>query len=117
MRKVDALLFDEPGVIGWGGNSGFQLINLVLQWGATRLLLVGFDCSLEKGRHFFGSHPSPLDNPRQAGVDRWRAALDGQAPLLDLMGIDVINCAAHSRLTAFRRQPLMEALADVHSRV
>jgi hypothetical protein len=112
VRKVDSLLFDHPGEIGWGGNGGFQLLNLVLQWGATRVLLVGFDCSIEKGRHFFGSHPSPLDNPRQAGVDRWRAALDSQKPLLDLMGVSVINCAPHSRLSAFPRQPLLEALAD-----
>lgn len=113
VRKVDSLLFDRPGEVGWGGNGGFQALNLALQFGARRILLCGFDCSIEKGRHFFGSHPSPLDNPRQAGVDRWLAAFDAQRPVLDLIGAEVINCASHSRLTAFPRRPLLEALADV----
>ncbi len=112
MRKVDQLLVDQPGVIGWGANSGFQALNLAVQLGARRILLCGFDCSLEKGTHWHGRHPSPLDNPRQASVDRWGAALDAQAPFVESLGIPVINCASHSRLAAFPRRPLMEALAD-----
>lgn len=113
VRKVDQLLTDTPGVVGWGSNGGFQAINLALQFGAARILLCGFDCSLEKGVHFHGSHPSPLNNPRQASVDRWRAILDAQAPFLAQAGVSVINCAPHSRLTAYPRQPLLEALAHV----
>lgn len=105
------MVFDHVGEIGWGANGGFQAVNLALQFGARDVLLCGFDCSLEKGTHFDGRHPSPLDNPRQASVDRWRAALDNQAPLLASMGARVINCAPHSRLSAYPRQPLAEALA------
>ena len=99
-------------MLGWGSNGGFQAINLAVQLGARRILLCGFDCSIEKGIHFHGRHPAPLNNPRQASVDRWRAVLDAQAPFLESRGIEVINCAPHSRLTAYRRQPLLEALAD-----
>lgn len=110
---MDHLQIGEPGIVGWGSNGGFQAINLAVQLEARRILLCGFDCSIEKGIHFHGSHPSPLNNPRQASVDRWRAVLDAQAPLLEQIGIEVINCAPHSRLTAYRRQPLLEALTHV----
>lgn len=102
-------------MVGWGSNGGFQAINLAVQLGARRLLLCGFDCSLDKGVHFHGSHPSPMNNPRQASVDRWAAVLDAQAPVLESWGIEAINCAPHSRLAAFRRRPLLEALADDRS--
>lgn len=104
-------MIDRPGVVGWGANSGFQAINLAIQFGARRLLLCGFDSSIEKGLHWHGRHPSPLNNPRQASVDRWGGALDAQAPALESWGVEVINCASHSRLAAFPRRPLMEALA------
>lgn len=100
-------------MVGWGSNGGFQAVNLAVQFKPRRILLVGFDCSIEKGVHFHGSHPSPLNNPRQASVDRWGAVLDAQKALVDHLGIDVVNCAPHSRLTAYRRQPLLEALLDV----
>lgn len=104
------MIFDEPGVIGWGSNGGFQAINLAGQFGARRIILCGFDCSLVKGIHYHGRHPAPLNNPKQASVDKWRAQLDAQAPLLLAMGIEVINASPHSALTAYPRRDLLEAL-------
>lgn len=104
------MLFDQWGIIGWGSNSGFQAVNLAIQFGAARVVLVGFDCSLEKGTHDHGRHPPGLNNPRQSGVDKWREALDAQAPTLEAMGIEVLNASPHSRLTAYRRVPLLEAI-------
>lgn len=108
--KVAHLLFDNWGVIGWGSNGGFQAVNLAVQFGASRIVLVGFDMSLEKGTHWHGRHASPLNNPKQAAVDKWRIELDAQAPVLASMGIEVLNASPHSRLTAFRRVPLLEAI-------
>lgn len=105
------MLFDETPDIGWGQNGGFQAINLACRFGAAEILLVGFDCSIEKGVHFHGSHPSPLTNPKQGSVDQWRAFLDAAAPALAAAGVQVINCSHHSRLAAFERRPLLEALS------
>lgn len=104
------MLFETWGEIGWGSNGGFQAINLAVQFGAAQILLVGFDMNLRNGVHFHGRHPPGLNNPRQASVDKWRAELDGQAPILEKMGIDVVVASPHSSLTAYRRQPLQEAL-------
>ena len=46
---VHDLLFQEPGVVGSGGNSGFQMINLAAQFGATGIALIGFDMRLGSG--------------------------------------------------------------------
>lgn len=111
--KVAQMLFDEPGQIGWGSNGGFQAINLAAQFGATRIVLIGFDMSLERGVHWHGSHPPGLNNPRQASVEKWRRELDGEAPNLEKRGIDVVIGSPHSRLTAFRRQPIEEVLRGI----
>lgn len=104
------MVFDEYGEIGWGSNGGFQAINLAVQFGATRIILVGFDMSIDKGVHWHGKHPSPLSNPRQASVDKWRIELDAQAPLLERMGVDVVIGSPWSKLTAYKRVPLQEAI-------
>ena len=103
-------LFENFGEIGWGSNSGFQALNVAIQMGAARIILVGYDMSLEKGTHWHGRHPPGLNNPRQASVDKWRLELDAQAPLLERMGIEVLNASPHSRLTAYPRVEFQEAV-------
>jgi hypothetical protein len=49
----------RPDLIHFGSNSGFQAINMAILWGATKIVLVGFDM---KGTHFFGEHPMALVN-------------------------------------------------------
>jgi len=109
-KRADRFLVDKFGLIGWGSNSGFQAVNLAIQFGASRIVLVGFDASLQHGVHWHGRHPSPLVNPGQAAVDRWRLLLDQQAPLLDRLGIEVVNASRHSALAAYPRMDLLEAL-------
>lgn len=102
----------EPrGCIGWGGNSGFQAVNLALQFGAARIILLGYDYTTQGGIHFDGRHPPGMRNPSQAGLDRWGAVLDSQRPFLDALGVEVINCSPVSSLSAFRRLDIFEALA------
>lgn len=104
------MLFDVPGEIGWGSNGGFQAINLAIQFGTKRIILCGFDMSIQKGFHWHGRHPPGLNNPRQASVDKWRLELDAQSHVLELMGIEVLNAAPHSALQNYRRVGLLEAL-------
>jgi hypothetical protein len=93
--------FEKPGVVGSGGNSGFQMINLSAQFGATGIALVGFDMQQANGIHWHGLHPSPLRNPDHARFYEWCKALDGNAHKLAAHGIDVVNCCATSALTSF----------------
>lgn len=108
--RNNALLFGQPGHIGWGGNSGFQALNLALQWGARRVALCGFDFTMTRGVHWHGRHPPGLNNPNVMGLERWRITLDAQAPLLAKRGVEVIVATNHSALTEYARVPLMELL-------
>lgn len=100
----------EPGFIGSGKNGGFQAWNLAVQFGARRIVLVGFDVRLDTGVHWHGLHQGKLRNPAQSVVSKWREYLDGAADDLRGIGVDVVNASADSLLTAYRKMPLNEAL-------
>lgn len=44
-------------------NSGQRAIQLAAHFGAERIILLGYDCSLENGTHWHGNHPDGLKNP------------------------------------------------------
>jgi hypothetical protein len=107
---VNDFLFEKPGVIGSGGHSGFQMINLSAQFGATGIALVGFDMRQGGDPHWHGNHPSPLRNPDVGRFLEWRKHLDEKAPKLAAHGIDVINCSSVSALTAFPKLTIEQTL-------
>lgn len=104
------MAFDKFGVLGAGGNSGFQALNLTVQTGAARIALVGFDMHLAGGVHWHGRHSGGLNNPIPSTVAGWRAGLDAAAPKLAALGVEVVNCSDQSALQAYRRQSLEEFL-------
>jgi hypothetical protein len=107
----DDILTDQPSYVGAGGNSGFQAMNLAIQFGATGILLVGIDCNLEHGPHWHGRHPYQMNNPAPSNVKRWRAAFDSVASKLHALGIDVVNCSPISALTNYPKMTVPEALS------
>jgi hypothetical protein len=108
---LNELLIEKPSYVGAGGNSGFQAFNLAIQFGATGIMLVGIDCSLDQGLHWHGRHPTPLSNPMEYNVKRWREAFDGAAVRAAQLGVDVVNCSPSSKLTAYPKMTIEEALA------
>jgi hypothetical protein len=111
-KGKNQLLVDEAGVIGWGGNSGFHALNLAVQFGAARIVLVGFDMTLLNGIHWHGPHPSRLNNPTGRALVKWAEILDAQAPLLAGLGVEVLNASPVSALAAYPKVSLEEALAS-----
>ena len=100
--------FDRPAELGDGGNSGFQALNLAIQMGARRVVLVGFDMRIDLGRHWHGDHGPGLNNPRDTSVVRWRRAFDASAPILQSLGVEVFNASPSSALEAFPKRTLEE---------
>lgn len=103
------------GYLGGGANSGFQALNLAVQFGAKQILLVGYDMRLDLGTHWHDRHPPPLSNPMQLNVDKWRLALDGAASKLRELGVEVINCSELSTLKNYPKMTLQEAMDRTHA--
>lgn len=92
-------------MVGSGGNSGFQALNLAVQFGARRILLVGFDMNDRGGVHWYGRNSWPMaNNPDHNNFRRWIAAFEGAAPLLKSMGIEVVNLSPHSAIQCFPKE-------------
>lgn len=111
-QSIDRPSYDaRPGYIVSGGNSGYQALHLVVQLGATRVLLLGFDMKEGRNgrRHWFGNHPGKLNS--RSSYTTWRSAFEKFSRVLDHMGIQVINCTPDSALKCFRRVPLEVALS------
>jgi alpha-glucuronidase len=107
------MLFDEPGVVGSGGNSGFQAINIAAQFGASRILLIGFDMHAAAGVHWYGHNGwHNASNPSDYNYIHWRQALTKQSRVLGGMGIDVVNGSQGSALTCFRSSSVERTLMD-----
>ncbi len=105
-------LTDDPGALALGGNSGYQAINLAVHLGAARIVLLGYDLQLGPGRtpHFFGRHPYRSPDWNLPCQD-WPEQFATLAAPLAALGIRVVNATPTTRLTAFPRVTLAEALA------
>lgn len=107
---VDRILTDRPGVIGSGNNSGFQALNLAVQFGARRIVLVGFDLA---GKHYYGRNEWPrAGNPDERRFDVWRAIFAQNVPVLNSLGVDVVNASQGSTLSCFRHMPLEQVIKE-----
>jgi len=111
-KWVNSLVFDEDGVIGAGAGSGFQLLNLAIQFGTRDIALIGYDHRIDLGTHWHGDHQDGLTNPRDTTAELWRGFLDAAAPALADAGVSVVNCSEVSALTAYRKVSLEEWVAN-----
>lgn len=110
-RRGDRMLFETVGVVGAGGNSGFQGVNLVAQFGATRILAIGFDMHDRDGVHWYGRNIGfRMANPTEEAFRRWRPALDQAAIDLAARGVEVVNASPVSDLKGFRQAGVDETL-------
>lgn len=99
----------DGSTIHYGGNSGFQAINLALLFGAKRVLMLGFDMMLDENKnvHYFGNHPAPLHTNHNFW--EWIGIMNEAAARLP-SDIEIINCSERTALTCFPRMSLQEAL-------
>ena len=105
----DRFIMDRPGIVGSGGNSGFQAINLAIQFGARQIVLIGFDMHDKSGPHWYGRNEwDGANNPGENNFHRWRAGFAKAAAEISNIGIDVANATRYSELKAFRFVPSVE---------
>lgn len=91
--------------VHFGGNSGYQAINLAFLWGAKRIVLLGFDAKPVNGKdHWFGQHPKGLK--QQQPYSLWLDRFPHLARDLVAQGVEVINCSMDSAIDCFRKQEI-----------
>ncbi len=100
-RNIHEMQDGPIGVIGHGGNSGFQALNLTAQFGPSRILLVGFDMC---GKHWHKDHDNRLRNPSVDNLRTWAMRLDAQAEFFKSRNIDVVNLSTKTALRNYRRE-------------
>lgn len=102
-------LAKEPYVVNAGGNSGYQAINLAYHFGATTILLDGFDFQFTGGKkHIFGDHPKGWANCTY--IENWPGKMNELAKDLVEEGVKVINCSRETALTCFERAKIEDCL-------
>lgn len=89
------------------GNSGAGAIALAGKAGASRVLMLGYDCQYTDGaKHWHGDHPKGFGNAGR--IENWPnkfAKLKASLP-----GVEIINCSRATALTCFPRMDLESAL-------
>jgi len=96
-----------------GRIGGYQAINLAVNFGAKKILLIGFDMRNINGlSHWHGDHPNsqrPIWNDRIAHFKNMISDLEAR-------GIEVINCTPGSALDAFPMGDLESELMEVNNK-
>jgi len=89
------------------GNSGAGAIRMAADGGASRIILVGYDCQKTEGRsHWHGDHPRGLGNAGQIGA--WPEKFAELAK--DLTHIEILNATRSTALTCWPCEPLESLL-------
>jgi len=110
LGKTEKRFSVDPACIHYGGNSGFQAVNLAILLGARRIVLVGFDMHAAGGKpHFFGEHPPRLR--RSTNYERFVPAFAEAAKAMPT-GVTIINSTPGSALRCFPMMPLDAALGE-----
>jgi hypothetical protein len=96
--------------------TGGMAIALAAERGASRVVLLGYDCAVrvvdgKRVAHWHGAHPRPLGDA--GSVERFDARLTKLARELAASrpGCTIVNATRTTRCTAFARVALEEALA------
>ena len=86
-------------------NSGLRAVELALEMGAAKILLLGFDASIKAGVHWHENYKK-TKNPDALRCHKWVSQFDY------LRGKNIINCAPNSALTQFPKMTVKEALEN-----
>lgn len=109
-RDRRSALSTDPRLVA-GSNSGHGAVNLAVHFGARRIVLLGFDMKPSKDgqNNWHTYHPRPTPPSRYAV---FIAEMERAAPLLEGLGIEVLNCCPDSALTCFPVVGFDEALRE-----
>jgi len=94
----------KESMVCWNNNSGSAAINFAVHLGAKRIILLGFDMTLDGGnnQHWHKYYTSPLQTVKSTMKNHMKGFLDMAADLKRL-GIECINANPDSKIEEFPR--------------
>jgi hypothetical protein len=114
LKRLDhSDLSDDPSAVCSGGTSGFGAFNLAYLKRAKRIVLLGFEYNADAGGH---ADTRAYIMDRSQDGDRWKQWARNFGSIkrrIDLAGIKVINAAPASRIVAFAKMSIDEALREI----
>jgi hypothetical protein len=110
-RKKQGITFAPPGLLSWNFNSGAAAINLAVQFGAKRIILLGFDMSLgiDNNQHWHKVYSSPFAGLKDT-MAKWLQGFPLIAEQAKSRGIEIINCSPNSKIECFRKANIWEVI-------
>lgn len=91
-------------------NSGMRAVQFALEQGADKVILLGFDCSVDVGMHWHGEHDK-TQNPDSIKCKKWMAQFSQVAMIAEALKADVVNCSRQTALKCFRMSDLKHELS------
>lgn len=109
--EIGGGLAKRKNAIRLGGNSGFQALALAIHFGASRVILLGYDMQ-NQGRqsHWHGNHPR-LGNPMASKFRDWMGHFDTLKREVG-KACRIVNATRETALKTFRRADLEACLAE-----
>jgi hypothetical protein len=104
---IESTEFIESGKLGRPLNSGAGSILLAYYFGASRIILIGYDCHKRGGTHHHGNHPKGLGNA--GSMPKWHRQF---RELAQRVSAQIINCSPDTALNAFPLGELETCLAN-----
>lgn len=105
---VETTLHREDWIDSFG-NSGTAAISLAIATGASRVVMLGYDCQKTGGRtHWHGDHPRTLGNA--ISMPGWPKLFRKLAAWAEARRVPVMNASRETALTCFPRVTLEDAL-------
>lgn len=89
-------------------NSGGVAILFAMHLGVKEIILLGYDCSLDKGIHWHGKHVG-ISNPTPYQVKRWISEFEALKNNIKNT-IKITNCSRDTKLSCFPVSSLNKAL-------
>jgi hypothetical protein len=116
LRRIDApfMLSDDPHTVYSGGSSGYGALNVAWLKRAKRIALLGFEYNADAAGH--ADTRAFIDKSRVQDPGRWKQWAQNFGCIkrqLELAGVKVINAAPDSRITAFPKMTIEDALREV----
>jgi hypothetical protein len=107
-RDVIDGICGNPSYVYWNRNSGAAAISLCHHLGVKRIVLVGFDMTLndKQQQHWHGLYPKAATLPfgsHMRGFDQ--ISIDAKR-----MGIEILNASPNSKITQFKKVSVKELL-------